>query len=173
MNLYQEVQLRELSDGKNKKRFLRYKNNEIEEEYELNDDEIAKGMFEKLRPNNSFSIADQMIQGLLQKSHLTNPSFINNQYYKTKDLMETLEPIRPEMLHVINLNGNCDKLKKKRYMRQRTRKLRKSNTNRKEKILKELAKKKKKNKPKKKANNSTKNKNANNKKTKKQNPKKK
>lgn len=165
MNLYQEVQLSELSDGKNKKRFLRYKNNDIEEEYELNDDDTAKGLFEKLRPNNSFSIADQMIQGLLQKSYLTNPSFINNQYYKTKDLKETLEPIRPEMLHVINLNGNCDKLRKKRYLRQRTRKRRKSNKNKKAKILNELAKKKKKNKPKKKANNSTKNK-----KTKKQKP---
>ena len=165
MNLYQEVQLSELSDGKNKKRFLRYKNNDIEEEYELNDDDTAKGLFEKLRPNNSFSIADQMIQGLLQKSYLTNPSFINNQYYKTKDLKETLEPIRSEMLHVINLNGNCDKLRKKRYLRQRTRKRRKSNKNKKAKILNELAKKKKKNKPKKKANNSTKNK-----KTKKQKP---
>ena len=156
MNLYKEVQLSEHSDGKKTKRFLRYINNDIEEEYELNDDESVKGMFEKLRPNNSFSIADQMIQGLLQKSFKTNPSFINNQYYKTKNLKETLEPIRPEMLHVIELNGNCDKMKKKRYLKQQTRKRKKPNTNIKKKMLQELAKKKNpKKKPKKKPKNNT------------------
>ena len=160
MNLYKEVQLSEHSDGKKTKRFLRYINNDIEEEYELNDDESVKGMFEKLRPNNSFSIADQMIQGVLQKSFKTTPSFINNQYYKTKNLKETLEPIRPEMLHVIELNGNCDKMKKRRYLKQQTRKRKKSNTNIKKKMLQELAKKKnpKKNPKKKPKNNTSKNK---------------
>lgn len=160
MNLYKEVQLREHSDGEKTNRFLRYINNDIKEEYELNDDESVKGMFEKLRPNNSFSIADQMIQGLLQKSFKTNPSFINNQYYKTKNLKETLEPIRPEMLHVIELNGNCDKMKKKRYLKQQTRKRKKSNTNIKKKMLQELAKKKKpKKKPKNNKSNNKKSKN--------------
>ena len=160
MNLYKEVQLSEHSDDKKTKRFLRYINNDIKEEYELNDDESVKGMFEKLRPNNSFSIADQMIQGLLQKSFKTNPSFINNQYYKTKNLKETLEPIRPEMLHVIELNSNCDKMKKKRYLKQQTRKRKKSKTNIKKKMLQELAKKKKpKKKPKNNKSNNNKSKN--------------
>lgn len=150
MNI-QEIHLLKQTHGDETKRHLYFRNGEHSEEMDLNEDNF-KTIFEKIRPNNSFSTPDTMIQGFLQNTK-TMPTFLNNQLFTNKEFEKILEPIKLEMNHVVELNGNCNhKMKKKYFKNRKTKKRKKTKQQRLRKIYKKPNKKSKDNKKQKKNN---------------------
>lgn len=120
-----------------------YRENDRISEFDLNDkDSLA--LFQKIKPNTSFSTPDSMIQGLLKNSMIV-PSFLQNNHFTNKDFSETLKPIHKEMKEIIKLNKQKQKNSKKRHLNKITRKKKKSTTERvKRTILRKLNVKRKK-----------------------------
>lgn len=105
-----------------------YRENDKISEYDLNDkDSLA--LFQKIKPNTSFSTPDSMIQGLLKNSMIV-PSFLQNNHFTNKDFSDTLKPIQKEMKEIIKLNKQKQKNSKKRHLNQITRKKKKATTER-------------------------------------------
>ena len=144
MNLSEEITLTKTSYGPHVKRTLRYEDNEKVDEINLNED-TYKSIFEKIRPNTSFSTPDSMIQGFLQNKKIM-PSFYNNRFFTNYEFSNILEPINDEMKYVIILNKNNNKKK----LKSKTRKIKKESVKQKllKKVNKNVNKKNKKNKTK-------------------------
>lgn len=132
MNLSEEITLTKTSYGPHVKRTLRYEDNEKVDEINLNED-TYKSIFEKIRPNTSFSTPDSMIQGFLQNKKIM-PSFYNNRFFTNDEFSNILEPINDEMKYVIILNKNNNKKK----LKSKTRKIKKESV--KQKLLKKVNK---------------------------------
>ena len=134
MNI-QEIHLLKETNGDESKRHLYFRNGEHSEDIELNEDSY-KSIFENIRPNNSFSTPDTMIQGFLQNTK-TMPSFLNNHLFTNHEFKKILEPIKLEMNHVVELNSDCNMKKRKKYFKNnRTKKQKRSKQQRLRKIYK-------------------------------------
>ena len=140
MSLSQQITLSKISHGPYTKQTLTYQDGDKKEEIDLNND-TYKTIFEKIRPNTSFSTPDSMIQGFLQNQKVM-PSFYNNRFFTNDEFNNILKPINDEMKYVIMLNKNEGKKKKKNYLKNKTKKVKKVST--KEKLLKRVYKKKEK-----------------------------
>lgn len=138
MSLSQQITLSKISHGPYTKQTLRYQDGDQTDEIDLNND-TYKSIFEKIRPNASFSTPDSMIQGFLQNQKVM-PSFYNNRFFTNDEFSNILKPINDEMKYVIILNKNEGKQKKKKYLKNKTKKVKKVST--KEKLLKRVYKKK-------------------------------
>ena len=66
MNI-EEIRLQKMSDGTKVKHHLYVKSGNKHEEMDLNEDNY-KHIFEKIRPNNTFSTPDTLVQGFLQNT---------------------------------------------------------------------------------------------------------
>merc|ERR1711965_870543 len=122
MSLSQQITLSKISHGPYTKQTLRYQDGDQTDEIDLNND-TYKSIFEKIRPNTSFSTPESMIQGFLQNKKIM-PSFYNNRFFTNDEFSNILEPINDEMKYVIILNKNNEN-KRKNFLKNKTRKQKK------------------------------------------------
>ena len=114
MNI-EEIRLQKMSDGTKVKHHLYVKSGNKHEEMDLNEDNY-KHIFEKIRPNNTFSTPDTLVQGFLQNTKMM-PTFLNNNFFSNAEFNKMLNPIKKEMNHVIELNCPGAIKKNKKYFK--------------------------------------------------------
>lgn len=111
-----------------------YRNGEEYGEYDINHDSFSN-IFQYLRPNNTLSSPDMIIQKY-NKNNLMVPSFLNNHNYTNNDFNETLNPIRKHMKNIISMNQrDKQENRKRKYLNHMTRKVNRSTTERRKRSL--------------------------------------
>lgn len=110
-----------------------YRNGEEYGEYDINNDSFSN-IFQYLRPNNTLSSPDMMIQKY-NNNNIMIPSFLNNHNYTNHDFNETLNPIKKHMKNIILMNKRDKQENKRKYLNQFTRKVKRSTTERRKRSL--------------------------------------
>ena len=114
MNI-EEIRLQKLNNGTEVKHHMSIRRGTHQEDIDLNEDGY-KRIFQKIRPNNTFSTPDTMIQGFLQNTK-TVPSFLNNNFFSNEEFTKILGPIKKELNHVVELNCPGALKKEKKYFK--------------------------------------------------------
>jgi hypothetical protein len=139
MYYQKQKEIRLTKDGD--KHLLYVRDDDESEEFDLNKDTYSN-IFEYLKPLNSFSTPDYMIQRLLKGTAVV-PSFSENKRYSIQELKSTIVPAKTDLKGLIKLN---ERMKNRNNNRKRNNQTRRGvkKTNAKRILIENMNKKKKK-----------------------------